>query len=294
MEGRVERRRGAGGARWWPPAGRILLLCSLAAATLGCGHRSVALRYEQVEQLAPLAEGGQAELWIDGEPLVVTSAMSPRLVIRRTPPCSVFGIMVDALECTPEFRSAPDRVEAGAGGIRLQLQPVFVWQPKEYFIRRGEIESIELSYDPPDRRPTFGVGLAILGPSRFGGIQALWIPASWLVFDGGFAALAHVGGTAWAGARIRPLAIGDARPFVGAFSALLTYQPGGDPDHPPDRPRDVAHGARVGVDLDLGRHVLLTLEVDAFLDRSAPEAEVMYERDLQRFISGGFSLSYLF
>jgi hypothetical protein len=99
--------------------------------------------------------------------------------------------------------------------------------------------------------PTLGFGVGGLGAGLAGlvGFRAAVFATEWLVFEGGID-LGYAVLITSAGFRLRPFALGPLRPLIGAFISSATEN-----DNP-------FFGPRVGLDLEVPRHTLLTAEVD--------------------------------
>lgn len=253
-------------------------------------HR-VFLAPEELHEIEPLKRGESIELEAGDEEIVVSPEDSPFLRIDRRITCSLLRRATEPLECAwPRFFSVED-VEVLEKSVWLRVPGPL----PDVELSFSELERVDLVWDPPERRPLFGVTLYVMGPSRLPfSFGAQWHPWAWLAVDGGIALpIPHLGGSVWTGLRLRPFAIGPFRPFVGAFANAGAYS------LPEDSPEHVSHtdysaGPRVGFDLLLKRRLLITGEIADFSYRTNPAVGLLHEQNQKRFRSGGVSLTILF
>lgn len=252
-------------------------------------HR-VFLAPEELHEIEPLKRGESIELKTEDQEFVVSPEDGPRLRIDRGITCSLDRRATDPVECAWPRKVSVEDVEVREESLWLRGEESL----PDLELPFCELKGVELLWDPSERRPSFGLGFHLLGPSRFpASFGAQWNPWAWLAADGGVALLPHVGASAWTGLRLRPFAIGPFRPFVGAFANAGAYS------LPEDSPEHVSHtdysaGPRVGFDLLLKRRLLITGEVADFSYRTNPAVGLLHEQSQKRFRSGGVSLTILF
>lgn len=224
---------------------------------------------ERLSDVMRLRDGESVIIEEDGRAVVVHPSDEPRLMVERAPQCSIWGRAFDQDRC--QLLKVPlDHARVEGDELHLDAyEGSFWWAAREnaaMTLRAEDVHAITLQYTPPDR-VRFGMGLVVLGPSRFAGYQFLLLPAPWLGLEAGLAGVPDAGAWVWSGLRVRPVEWGIARPFVGAFLNYGASGAGRDPALSDDVPglfyRELAYGPRLGVDLALGRWIMLTLEADA-------------------------------
>lgn len=272
---------------------RNLVFLAAALTGIGCVYHpyKLHLRPEQLHEIEPLQRDEAIELEAEKEQVSIAPEDDPSLRFERKLTCSLFDRLSDPKRCgRPPLVSVYD-VEILAESITVHGP----WPLPNEEIPFSDLERVEIVWDPPERRPLFGFSLYLLGPTRFPfSLGAQWYPLPWLAVEGGVSfPIPHLGGSAWTGLRLRPIAIGPLRPFVGAFANAAAY---GVPEDWPEEVSNADHsaGPRAGLELQLSRRLILMAEVDYFAYRSNPAVGLVSEMDRERFLSGGVSLTAMF
>ena len=296
-----------------PARGAWRLACVALLATAGSACSPPAtITPDRLPDLMRLKEGETIRVEMDGREVSVGPQDDPRLVVELTRRCSMwevqrqfhpvfrlmFGRAEDAPDCRPPMNLPIELVSAEGSRLRLEAYDgSAMWgapQNEEMEVDAGEVHALRLQVYRPDR-PRIGVGFAILGPSRFGGIQFQFLPMTWLGLEAGLGGVPDLGASLWTGVRVRPIEWGAVRPFVGAFAALTAFgegpEPGDEEQHDRTR-RERAFGPRLGADLQLGRWMVLTLEADAV--RIEDAGGDVYAGPTRWTASGGGAISVVF
>lgn len=269
----------------------MLLSCS-------CAH-TVRIPTERLPEVLAIAEGRTVVLEDDGRTYTVGPEQEPRLVLERDFDCDFFERLATPADCVNPTVLDLDEVRAEGAQLHYEVlrggslgllnatrEPVVV--------PYGSIRSLALRFDDPDKRAHGGIGVSVLGPARFVGFQAQWIAVEWLAIDGGLSFAPDLGAFVWAGMRLRPVAFGSLRPFVGAFVNHASLQTGAEDAGEVAIERELTLGPRLGADLSLSRHVLLTIEAD-LLYRDEPRVDWLGSGTSAHWItSSGVAVSYLF
>jgi len=277
----------------WPIA-----LALVAVGASGCMYR-VPVSPERLQDVMRLGDGESVVLESDGEEIVVRPDDDPSLWVERAPPCSILG------EAFAQDRCGPLKVPIGharleGDELHLDAYEGSVWRGARAFeamtLRAEDVHSLALEYDPPDR-VHFGVSLVVLGPSRLGGFQFQVLPAQWLALEVGLFGVADAAAYVWSGLRVRPVEWGSSRPFLGAFVNMGVSSGPRDTSVADEiawlHYREVSYGPRLGLDIDVTRWFLLTLEVDGIRVEDAG-GDVRSQLAGTWSATGGFAISTLF
>lgn len=277
----------------WPIA-----LALVAIGASGCMYR-VPVAPERLQDVMRLGDGESVVLESDGEEIVVRPDDDPSLWIERAPRCSVWGTAFDQANCLP-LHVPLDHARLEGEELHLDAYEGSVWKGgREYeamTLRAEDVHSIALQYDPPDR-VHFGVSLVVLGPSRLGGFQFQVLPAQWLALEVGLIGVADAAAYVWSGLRVRPVEWGSSRPFVGAFVNMGASSGPRDTSVADEMAvlnyREVSYGPRLGLDIDVTRWFLLTLEVDGLRVEDAG-GDAVSTLAGKWSATGGFAVSTIF
>lgn len=281
------------------PRSSVLLLL-LAGGLLGgaCKH-TVSFSNERLPEVLAIAEGKSIQLEEEGTIYEVGPNDDPELRVERAVDCNALQSMLEPNRCNAMLFLQIAEVRLDDAGLHFVEKRGPLISP-EYVpgtLTQEEIRSLALRFDAKRDEPVGGLGFAFFGPARFVSAQGLWLPAAWLGIDGGAGGAPGLGGFLWAGTRIRPLKVGPARPFVGAFANFAALQVAGDwigGDDETEIENELTVGPRFGTDLQLSRHILLTLEVD-LLYRGEPKLDWLGSGTTAQWLTtGGAAVGYLF
>lgn len=263
----------------------ILRACFLLFVLASCG-RTVPFPKERLPDVMRLAEGQPIEIRDGDRTYTVQTEDDPFLVIEREERC---GLLL-ALGCTNQWATPIARASFRDGKLRA-LAPgglLLFGEGPQVELGLDEIRSLGLRFDRPDERLEFGVGLTAWGPSRLASAQFTWLPFEALALEVGAGGAADAAFFVWAGTKVRPFALGPVRPFVGGF-----VNKGGFNASAERIVSEATAGIRLGPDIELARHWLLTLEADYIFRLSDVDGAVWGESGTS-FLTGGAAITYLF
>lgn len=153
--------------------------------------------------------------------------------------------------------------------------------------QRVESATLVLKRKRPDFRPSWAIGGMVGGPGIYLSLFGEYFPARWLSFDVGGAVTAPLG-SAFAGAKFRPIGLGPIRPFAGASATFALL---GESEQGPGTL--FAWSPRVGLDIELnGRRTLLRLEGNLLRHIDGERALGLADSDWAPW--GGVSLAAVF
>jgi hypothetical protein len=257
---------------------------------VGCAH-SIPVPPDDVTRLAHFHETGVTVVHDGDRAVRVTGENDPRLTLRLTRSCSLWQVIFN--RCDRVVSSPLSAVRANRAGLELAVKTSAVFGGvRSVRVEQREIESARLSIDGyvhRDWHPSGGIGIAAAGPLGLAGYVGQYLPAPWVAIEAGMLPASHVF-AGYVGARVRPIAMGRLRPFLGAFANHSAWLDDGS-----DETTSMSSvGPRVGVDIAiLLRRGLITLE----LDLAHPiDGDSAFFTDLQgAWIPwGGGTISYMF
>lgn len=183
-----------------------------------------------------------------------------------------------------EWEVEPDALVVGPDSVDLQLSST-----RSVSVPLADIEQLRLKgshLDPPGWRPVWGIGGAIGGPA-IAGVVGQVLPTRGFGLEYGLLPGGRSSILSFAG-RIRPIALGRVRPFLGAF--YTAYASCSDSS---GCEGNSAGGFRVGADVEVEAHWLLSGEIDGVAPRG-PEHQFIAGLRGRVIPWGGVACSYFF
>ncbi|AKU90029.1 hypothetical protein [Vulgatibacter incomptus] len=157
-----------------------VFISTVAAVLLsGCAHTTVQIPVERLPEVVAVAAGAAIEVHDGEESFQVDSSYSPELLVDVNRGCSDLEKSFQIRDCLPVVTMPIGSVALEGEELHFEVpaDSLLFGDRRQLKLATSEIQSLSPRFDPPDRRPTFGLGLVALGPSHFGGWQAQWIPA---------------------------------------------------------------------------------------------------------------------